>query len=536
MRTLKAGFLSAAAAIAVASPWSGAAAQDVGPVESCDALAALASDRLVIETATLAPAGPGPSPSGEGAPLPEHCLVRGMIDPRVGADGRDYGVGFEVRMPTSWNGRFAFQGGGGLDGVLNPALGDFFGTLTPSALARGFAVVSSDGGHRSERNTDGSWGVDQQARLDYAFGAVDKATLQAKALVERYYGAAPARSYFLGCSNGGRQGLVASQRMPLYFDGIVAGDPGISFTGLAMNHAWSLQTVSRIAPKDEDGRPIISRAFSDGDLRLVADAVSRRCDDLDGLADGMINDWIGCDFDPGELVCAAEKTDACLTEEQVVALRDMQGGPRNSRGEALYGFFAYDTGIANGPWRGMHLGSSETGAPNAADVTLGSQTMGYYALTPPDPTFDLMTFDFDRDPARLRQSAAIGDGDSTYLETFARRGKMIVYHGLSDQGMATGALTGWYDRLVADTGAEVRESVRLFLVPGMGHCGGGLSTDRFDMIDAIVAWVEEGRAPDRIIATGDAFPAASRPLCPYPQVARYEGGDENDAASFACRE
>jgi feruloyl esterase len=214
----------------------------------------------------------------------------------------------------------------------------------------------------------------------------------------------------------------------------------------------------------------------------------------------------------------------------------MQGGPRNSRGEALYGFFAYDTGIANGPWRGMHLGSSETGAPIAADVTLGSQTMGYYALTPPDPTFDLMTFDFDRDPARLRQSAAIGDGDSTYLETFARRGKMIVYHGLSDQGMATGALTGWYDRLVADTGAEVRESVRLFLVPGMGHCGGGLSTDRFDMIDAIVAWVEEGRAPDRIIATGDAFPAASRPLCPYPQVARYEGGDENDAASFACRE
>jgi len=532
---LKVRLLCAGAALAATCHAGGAAAQDVAPAIACEAVMDLATDRFIVETASPVPAGPAPGPAGaSSAPLPEHCLVQGMIDPRVGADGRDYGVGIEVRMPAAWNGRFLFQGGAGLDGVLNPALGNVAGA--PSALARGFAVVSTDGGHRGESGVDGAFGLDQQARIDYAYNALGQATVKGKEIVEAYYGVAPDRSYFMGCSNGGRQGLVASQRFPTYFDGVVAGNPAISFTRLAIDQVWNAQAIARAAPRDADGRPILSRAFSESDLDLVADTLLQRCDGLDGLADGMINDWRACDFDPGELACAGEKTDSCLSQEQATALRDWHDGPRNSSGEALYGSFPYDTGIAGSAWRGMNLGSSETGQPNAANTTLGATTTRYYALTPPDPDFDIMSFDFDRDVARTRETAALGDGDATYLETFVRSGKMIVYTGLSDQGMAAGRLTDWYDQAVTDTGEAMRDSVSIFLVPGMTHCGGGQATDRFDMLEAIVAWVEDGRAPERIVATGDAFPAVSRPLCPHPKVARYEGGDESDADSFICRE
>lgn len=528
---IRMALLCSAAALSAAGFAGGAAAQTRTPVQDCAALAELADGRFAIETAEPVAAGSGPA---GGASLPAHCLARGMLDGRTGADGRDYGIGIEVRMPEAWNGRFAFQGGGGLDGVLNPALGDIFGTLSPSALERGFAVVSTDGGHRNASNVDGSFGLDQQARIDYAYNALGQATRIGKEIVQAYYGAAPDYSYFLGCSNGGRQGLVASQRFPLAFDGIVAGDPAISFTRLALDQTWNAQIIARIAPRDDNGDPVFSRAFSDADLDLVVETLLQRCDDLDGLSDGMINDWLACDFDPGDLTCAADKTDACLTEAQVGALRDWHDGPRDSRGEQLYGTFPYDTGIAGPAWRSMNLGSSETGRPNAANATLGATTTRYYALTPPDPDFDTMAFDFDADVARTRETAALGDGDSTYLETFVRSGKMIVYTGLSDQGMAAGRLSDWYDQAVQDTGAAMRDSVSLFMVPGMTHCAGGQATDRFDMLSAIMAWVEEGRAPERIVATGEAFPGVSRPLCPYPQVARYAGGDESDAASFVC--
>ena len=533
-RWLICGMMAVAPAITTAF-----GADSAAKTSSCAALAGLAAPGFVVEKAAIIPAGPAPAADGSGAvdslgaPLPEHCLVQGMLNPRAGADGRKFGLGFDLRMPTKWNGRFAFQGGGGLDGRLAPALGDIFGSVRPSALARGFAVVGTDGGHRGSW-LDGSFGLDQQARIDYAYNALDKVTLKAKELVEKYYGAAPKYSYLLGCSNGGRQGLMASQRLPLYFDGIVAGDPSIRFSRMTIAQMWNLQVAARIAPKDNNGRPIISRAFSDGDLRLVAAGVLKRCDALDGLADGIINDWRGCDFDPGVLTCKAEKTDSCLSEAQVGALRDLYAGPRTSDGKPLYGAFNYDTGIADPIWRAMHIGSSGTGEWDAADAGLGLSNMRYYQLTPPDPNFDPMTFDFDRDVQRTRNTGIISDADSTFLETFARHGKMIVYNGLSDQGMASSVLADWYDQVIRDNGKSIRESVRLFLVPGMTHCDGGQATDQFDMLEAIMAWVEEGRAPDRIKATGKAFPGASRPICPYPLVARYKGGDVNNADSFTC--
>jgi len=525
-----------AAALPIATTFG---ADTTAKTSNCAALAGLAAPGFVVEKAAIIPAGPAPAEDGSGvvdglgAPLPEHCLVQGMLNPRTGADGRKFGLGFDLRMPTKWNGRFAFQGGGGLDGRLAPALGDIFGSVRPSALARGFAVVGTDGGHRGSW-LDGSFGLDQQARIDYAYNALDKVTLKAKELVEKYYGAAPKYSYLLGCSNGGRQGLIASQRLPLYFDGIVAGDPSIRFSRVTTAEMWNLQVAARIAPKDNNGRPIISRAFSDGDLRLVAAGVLKHCDALDGLADGIINDWRGCDFDPGVLTCKAEKTDSCLSKEQVSALRDLYAGPRTSDGKPLYSAFNYDTGIADPIWRAMHLGSSGTGEWDAADAGLGLSNMRYYQLTPPDPNLDPLAFDFDRDVQRTHNTAVISDADSTFLETFARHGKMIVYNGLSDQGMASSVLADWYDQVVRDNGKSIGESVRLFLVPGMTHCDGGQATDQFDMLEAIMAWVEEGRAPDRIKATGKAFPGASRPICPYPLVARYKGGDVNNADSFIC--
>ena len=502
---------------------------------TCSALADPSGDGFVIEKAEIVPAGPLPGPGGNSDPLPEYCLVQGILNPRTGAKGQKLGIGFDLRLPTNWNSRFFFQGGGGLDGVLAPATGSHMGAVKPSALARGFAVVSTDGGHRSSM-LDGSFGLDQQARIDYAYNALDKVTLKARALIQKYYGSGPSYSYFIGCSNGGRQALMASQRFPLYFDGIVAGDPAIKFSGIAIDEIWNLQVAARIAPKDDQGRPIISRAFSDSDLRLVADTLLDRCDALDGLADGFINDWQGCDFDPGVLACKSGKTENCLSDAQVAALRDIYAGPRTSEGKSLYGPFKYDTGIAEPAWRAMHIGSSGTGKWDSADATLGVVNLGYFQLTPPDPDLDPLDFDFDRDVERIRHTAAIADADSTFLETFARHGKMIVYHGLSDQGMASGVLSDWYDEVMEVNGRSIRDSVRLFFIPGMCHCSGGQSTDSFNMLDAITDWVEKGHAPDRIIATGKAFPGVSRPLCPYPLVARYKGGDINIADSFVCSE
>jgi pimeloyl-ACP methyl ester carboxylesterase len=509
-------------------PCAGAAAAE--PVLECTELERLGGPGVTIEIAAIVPA----EAVAERPNLPEHCLVQGVLDARVGADGNPYGVGFDLRMPADWNGRFVFQGGGGLDGVLNPAFGAIFGTLDPSALARGFAVVSTDGGHRSASMIDASFALDQQARVDYAFNAMDKATQKGKELVQLYYGKAPDYAYLLGCSNGGRQGLMAAQRFPLHFDGIVAGNPAFKLTRIAMNQTSNIQIVASIAPRNEQGRPILARAFDVAQLEAAGDAILAQCDALDGLADGMINDWRACDFDPGELACSVNDADTCLTDPQVDALSKLHRGPVDSEGRPLYGQFVYDTGLAGPAWRRMRMGSATDGTWNASDVTLGFETLRQYAMTPPDPEFDPMTFDFDVDPARTEQMRALGDADATYLETFRQTGKMIVYHGNSDEGMATGALTDWYDAVLADNGEDITDAVRLFLVPGMTHCGGGMSTDRFDMLDAIQGWVEEDRTPDRIIATGDRFPGVSRPLCPYPLVARYQGGDPDDAASFAC--
>ncbi len=506
----------------------------------CRALRSFEWPQLVIDEARMVPAGPARSLSGEapatapGMLLPEHCLFIATLAPRTGAQGQRLGIGLEVRLPTTWNGRFAFEGGGGLDGLLRPSYGSVWGSIQPPALARGFAVASTDGGHRSSSMLDPHFALDQQARIDYAYNAVDKTTFIARALVARFYGRAPRRSYFVGCSNGGRQAMMVAERMPLQFDGVVAGDPTFRFTRINLDQAWNEIVLARAAPKDAAGRPILSRALSEEDLQLVASAVLRQCDGLDGLVDGMINDYRACRFDPAVLTCRGSKTPSCLTSDQVTALKALMDGPHDSQGRALYAAFPYDAGIADPAFYHMHFGTSPNGALNSADATLGFDSLRYFSLTPPEPAFDVMQFDFDRDPPRLLESAAMSDADSTYLATFARHGKLILYHGLSDQGLSPLATAAWYERLQSANGGRVEDWARLFLVPGMIHCGGGPATDQFDMLAAIQAWVEGGHAPERIIARGKSFPGVTRPLCPYPMIARYQGGDPKSEQSFAC--
>jgi len=502
---------------------------------ACAALAKLDSPGYRVDAAQWVPAGeiPGGVP-GSTVTVPDHCLFQVVIDPREsGMPELSYGTGIELRLPADWNGRFLFQGGGGLNGTLNVATGSVRGA--PSALNRGFAVVSTDGGHRGRNNVDARFGVDQQAKLDFAYQAVEKTTYEAKALISRYYGRDPDYSYFVGCSTGGREAMLVAQRMPLEFDGVVSGNAAFHFAGLVANQIWSLQTVNRMAPRDDNGNPLYSEAISHGQLEAIKARLLSRCDALDGLADGMINDFQACDFTPAEMQCGTPGISAeqCLTPAQVGGLEDIFGGARNSRGDALYGKFHYDTGIAGSAWRGMHLGNN-AGMP--ANAILGATTMKGYILTPPQPDLDPLAFDFDRDMALTEETAAINDAVGLLHSTFANRGgKFIGYHGMSDQGMSSGRILEWYENILPRSEAGPQDWARLYMVPGMTHCGGGESTDAFDMLTAIQDWVEEDKAPDRILATGAAFPDVSRPLCPYPLVARYNGGDPDSADSFSCQ-
>jgi hypothetical protein len=518
-----------AAALLLGAATAGHAATPPAPDlrAACDGFAALQSPDYRVDAHTWMPAKDA---------LPAHCLLQVTMAPRPsGLEAMSYGTGFELRLPAAWNGRLLFQGGGGLNGVLNPALGNVAGA--PSALARGFAVVSTDGGHRGRSAIDARFGVDQQAKLDFAYQAVERTTREAKSLVARTYGRKAAYTYFMGCSTGGREAMLAAQRLPLEFDGIVAGNPSYDLTRIALNQVFSLQAVTRIAPAGADGKPDLSRAYTDAQLKGVADAVLAKCDALDGLADGIVHDSRACGFDPAAQVCGtpgAPGPQQCLTTAQADTLRTVFGGAKDSRGQSLYGDFPFDTGIASPAWRGMHLGNPG-GAP--ANATLGRDTLRMFAMTPAQPDFDILKFDFDRDLERTRETAAINDAVATLLGSFAGKGgKLILYQGLSDQAIAPGSLRAWYEKITPRTDEGPQQWARLFQVPGMLHCAGGQATDQFDMLAAIQGWVEKGEAPDRVVTrSATAFPGRTRPLCPYPKVARYTGGDPESERSFACR-
>ena len=516
-------------------------AQDVaqGTPAGCQRLSALASEQLVISSARWMSAGPlagGPNANPMLAMLaklrlPAHCLVRGVLDPRVGVGGVKYGLGFELRMPVNWNGRFLFQGGGGLDGAVLPAIGMLVPSGEALALTRGFAVISSDGGHEGQ---DATFAADQQARLDYAYAGLGPIATLGQTLVRRYYGRAARDSYFAGCSNGGREAMMVAERFPDLFNGIIAGDPGFNLSAAAIAEMWNVKHLSAIAPRDAHGAPILSAALTQSDLQLVSKAVLQVCDAQDGLRDGMINDVAACHFDPKQLLCRAGSSRECLSEPKVRALEAIFGGPKDSAGRPLYASWPFDAGIDTPGWRMWKLGTSSTGVPNGLDATLGVESMRYYFMTPPDPSMTPMTLDFDEAKQATAQTAALNDATGTFFSSYiARGGKLIIYQGMSDPVFSPNAIIAWYRVLMAQY-RQPQRWARLFLVPGMNHCGGGPATDQFDALTAIVRWTEDGKAPARMVAHGAAFPGVTRPLCPYPKYARYHSGSSASERSFVC--
>jgi len=472
----------------------------------------LTGHAVVIRKALDVPASaPGISPA-----VPAHCRVDGAIDERIGRDGKPYAIGFAVSLPVTWNGRFLFQGGGGLNGSVQPPLGAQYAGENP-ALARGFAVASTDSGHEGAV-FDGSFFQDQQAALNFLYGGVAEVTLVAKAIVTRHYGKPQAHAYFVGCSTGGREAMMMSQRFPNYFDGIVAAAPAArtSFSNLGLRHATA--ALNAIAPRDSQGQPQTRAALSDGDRRTLADGVLEACDALDGNRDGFIFAPQACAFDPGALACPGQKKEGCLSAAQIDAVRAVMRGPRTTAGRQVYPGYYYDTGITN-----------TLGLPGvlAGPVIPEGRPVG-------------TTFDVDAAAAEAMNGRAMaGDtSDWTNLSTFrSQGGKLIFAHGVSDPWFSAQESVRYYEQLERDNAeAPVRDFSRLFLVPGMGHCGGGARTlDQFDLLTALVDWVETGKPPERVIATGKSAPGESRPLCPFPAHAHYEGtGDAHLATNYTC--
>jgi pimeloyl-ACP methyl ester carboxylesterase len=506
--------------------------------------------------------------------LPGHCQVQGIINERIGTDGFQYGDMFEVRLPTpaDWNGRFMFQGGGGTEGSLPPATGNAR-TLSPT-LAHGWAVASQDGGHENSRLPyPNAFYLEQQAVVDHAYHSIDVTTQTAKFLIDAYYGQKSKHSYFVGCSTGGRQGMVFSQNFPDYYDGIIAGDPVFDLEAISLAEAWSVEHIKAITPPPirtlQNGHPLLYPAFPISDQNLFQSALLAACDHLDGVVDGVIDNPSACEatFDPATFVlpgnrqplqCVGAKTATCLSPAQVDAIKKIREGPRDSLGNTIKSpaggvvkdhadntvrGFAYDGGYMTPSGIPPRKIGTPTSTPG--DFLLGLGQIPYGWISPADPSFDPLSFNFDTDIPRLNtQSPIVTYSTSLNLSEFKQRnGKIIWYHGLNDPGPSATSTIEYYKELAArNEGFEnTMKFARLFGVPNMGHCGGGPATDQFDPLTPLVNWVEHGVAPDAIVASGTNFTSApttrSRPLCPYPQEVRYAGrpgGDLSIVTNYKC--
>lgn len=507
------------------------------------------------------------------------CVIRGATDARIGVDGKHYALDFEMRLPSHWNGRFLHQVNGGNDGAVVSAEGggDMLNALGgTSALARGFAVLSSDEGHNGKDPANASWhlgqgtafGIDPQARDAYGYTGDAALGPVGKAVVSRFYGVAPATSYMMGCSNGGRHAMVAASRFPDRYNGFIAGDPGFDLPRAALQHAWDEQSFM-LANKD------VQKAFSPADLALVSHKVVEVCDKLDGVADGIVGDIRACQkkFHLGSLQCTGAKTDQCLAPAQVTALNRAFGGPKNSKGQQLYSDWSFDSGLDGRNWRFWKLYS---GIPpwgnNSLIAVMGSASLASIFTTPPTPTSGtpaalvnfLAHFNFDTDAPKIYAKGTFTVNgktitypdsawtfmtpphvDNPHLAGLSASGhKLLIYQGQSDPVFSFNSIARWYGHLDANDHGKADQFARLFAVPGMNHCAGGPATDGFDALEAMVNWAENGVAPKELIAhvrpdnkevPANWSPKRTRPLCPWPKIARYKGGDVESAASFACQ-
>jgi hypothetical protein len=497
----------------------------------CEALSALKIADTTITSAKPVTAGAftlpdartgGASPFGT---LPAFCQVHGMIKPTPSS-----AINFEVWLPlTGWNGRLQTVGNGGLAGSISyPAMA--------TALKAGFATASTDTGHTTSEPKE--WLGNKDRVIDYSYRGLHLTTVDAKAIVNSYYGQSAKKAYYSGCSKGGQQGLMEAQRYPADFDGIIAGDAANFWTHQMMSEVWNGLVTSSPATN-----------LSQEKLQLIQDAVLGQCDALDGVKDGLIADPRRCKFDPKKLLCSGEDTTNCLTAAQLSAVEKMYSGPVNPRTNAK---------LYEGMYPGNELGWGKDGRQmviNRTDTSgVSSSDFMRYAVFA-NPAWEFRTFDFDRDAQALDEKfAAITNATDPNLEEFRKLGhKLLYYHGAADPLVPAQNGIDYYES------AQRRDPAtpsyfRAFLVPGLYHCAGGPGANGFgtsspassadpdhDIVSAIMHWVEDGVAPEKIIAAKyiDNTPAKGvafqRPLCPYPLAARYKGqGDSNDAANWSC--
>jgi feruloyl esterase len=477
----------------------------------CAGIRDLKLDHVAITAAeTVAPGAfqPAQTKGGKVNPyqnLPEFCRVAATITPVADSE-----IKIEVWMPAGarWNGNLQSVGNGAWAGTISyPAMA--------TALADGYAAASTDTGHTGGNPANFIPGHPEKV-IDFAYRAVHEMTVAAKAIAASNYGRPPAKSYFNGCSTGGRQALAEAQRYPGDYDGIISGAPANYVTHLQGAQVWTATLVN----KDEASR------IPQAKFAAIKEAALAACDALDGVKDGVIENPLRCNFDPQMLACKGADADTCLTPAQVEAARKTYAGPKDSRGRSLF------PGVEPGSESGWNTLSGAR-AMGLADET-------YRFLVFKDDTWNYLTFDAERDMALADRTIAstMNSTDPNLRPFFQRGGKLLMYHGWADPGIAPRNSVNYYNSVIEIVGPAAASSIRLFMVPGMGHCAGGDGTSTFNMVAALNAWVASGAPPASIPAsrTRNGQVDRTRPLCAFPQTAQYNGtGATDDAANFTCK-
>lgn len=466
--------------------------------------AAITSAEAVAAGVFQPPAGPGGPPARANArprePIPAHCRVKMVLRPTS-----DSNINVELWLPNeNWNGKLLAVGNGGWAGAIQ-GYGDM-----QDALRRGYATVATDTGHSAADGQAGMFALGHPEKIvDFAFRAVHDMTVKAKRVIAEVYEEPLEYSYFKGCSTGGRQAVMAAQRYPGDFDGIIAG--ALANRHIHMHTAGAYRSIE-LARHPE-------RALTEEKAKLVNDAVMAKCDTL---GEGFLNNPRQCSFDFKALACGASgASDACLTSGELASVETFYGGLHNSEGELIF------SGQALGNPIPALASSDEAPNPFAFDSI---RILGFQ-----DADYDWRTFDLDRDMPRIDAAAGFIDAVNPDLRAFeAHGGKLLLYAGWRDTGITPENTVYYYESVLAEMGPEQSDWLRLFLVPGMGHCGGGPGLNTFDSITALERWREQGNAPEQMLGQNPES-GLQRPLCPYPRYANYDGsGEIKDAANWSC--
>ncbi len=474
---------------------------------ACKDLRSLSGHDFSITTASMVPAADN---------MPEYCRVLGRIPPQIQ---------FEVRLPAEWNGRFVMLGNGGYQGSIPR-------WWFPSVLDDNFAVAGTDTGHDSSLEPGASFAVDREKLIDFAYRAVHVTALTSKRVIRAYYKDPLDRSYFWGCSTGGRQALISAQRFPDDFDGVVVGAPILNET---RTRIWNLWIAKALA-----AAPIGAKH-----LEILAERVYAVCDGIDGLEDGIIDDPRRCEFDPATdlPVCDESAGADCFSPAQIEALQKIYGDlvidgevffPGQPLGAEV--FVAVGSAAAT-MWSGWQ-GTLVERDGQTIMARLGSTFFKYLAFEEPNPQYDWTSFDFDSDPAKLEWLSPILDATDPDLSRLQKLGrKMLMYYGWADPWLNPLMGVDYYEAVLDRMGPSTTDFFRLFMAPGMLHCRGGVGVGRLDPLTPLIEWVENDVRPDRLIGSRivDGKVAGTRPLCPYPMVAKYRGsGSTDEAENFVC--